>query len=100
MRFFAKLIFICNGCFVLAAILRLVENARKKQGSFDGLVQLQPLESTIVVLGYTAIIFNFIFNAIVLVLLLLKKKPAVASWLIWLNFLFLLAQVYYFFISN
>ena len=66
MRFFAKVIFICNCCFILSVILRWVENANKQKGNFDGVIKLQPLESTIVILGYTAIIFNFIFNAIVL----------------------------------
>ncbi len=97
LRFFSKVIFICNLCFIAAVILRWVENANKKKGNFDGAIKLQPLESTIVVLGYGAIIFNLIFNIIILTLLLLKKELQVPKWLIWFNFLLLIIQVYYFF---
>jgi len=97
LRFFSKIVFICNLCFIAAVILRWVENANKKKGDFDGVIKLQPLESTIVVLGYGAIIFNFIFNIIILALLLLKKQALVPKWLIWFNFLILIIQVYYFF---
>lgn len=97
LRFFSRVIFICNLCFIAAVILRWVENANKKKGSFDGAIKLQPLESTIVILGYGAIIFNLIFNITILVLLLLEKKSGMPKWLIWFNFLLLITQVYYFF---
>ena len=100
MRFFSKIVFICNLSFIAAVILRFVENAHKKKGNFDGAITLQPLESTLVVLGYGAIIINFIFNLFVMVLLLSKKDPFIARWLIWSNFFFLIIQVYYFFFSN
>jgi hypothetical protein len=97
LRFFSKIIFICNLCFIAAVILRWVENLNKQKGNFDGVIKLQPLESTIVVLGYGAIFFNLIFNLVVLFLLILKKDIAVYKWLIWFNFLILIIQVYYFF---
>jgi hypothetical protein len=122
MRFFSKIVFCCNLCFVAAGILRWVENMNKAKGVFTGAIKLQPLESTIVVLGYGAILINFIFNLFVLLLLFSKKVKAakvpaatdpfakisigskknmpVEKWLIWTNFLFLLAQIYYFFFSN
>lgn len=80
--------------------MRIVENAHKKNGNFNGYIKLQPLESTLVVLGYGAIFINFIFNIFLLVLFVTKTTQAVAKWLIWANFLFLLLQVYYFFFSN
>lgn len=100
MRFFSKVVFICNCCFLLAVVLRWVENANKKKGNFDGAIKLQPLESTIVILGYTAIIFNFIFNIIILIFLLRKKELTVAKWLIWFNFLLLLLQLFYNFFTS
>ena len=95
--FFSKIVFICNLCFIAAVILRWVENANKKKGNFDGAIKLQPLESTIVVLGYSAIIFNLIFNLVLLIIFLLKKEQHLPKWLIWFNFLILITQVYYFF---
>jgi hypothetical protein len=50
------------------------------------------------VLGMTAIFINIAFNLAILISFALKKQQPVAKWLIWLNFLFLLAQVYYFFL--
>jgi len=97
LRFFSKLVFICNLCFIAAVILRQVENANKKKGNFDGAIKLQPLQSTIVVLGYSAIIINIILNLVMLVKFLLRKEQQLPKWLIWFNFLILLAQVYYFF---
>ena len=97
LRFFSKLVFICNLCFIATVILREVENANKKKGNFDGAIKLQPLQSTIVVLGYSAIIINIILNLLVLVKFLLRKEQQLPKWLIWFNFLILLAQVYYFF---
>ena len=97
LRFFSKIVFICNLCFIAAVILRWVENANKQKGDFSGVIKLQPLESTIVVLGYGAIIINFIFNLVLLGMLLIKKEQQLPKWLIWFNFLILVTQVYYFF---
>ncbi|MFT3680800.1 MAG: hypothetical protein QM791_11045 [Ferruginibacter sp.] len=98
MRFFSKIVFICNLCFLASVILRWVEIINKKHEGYTGdAIQLQPLKSTIVILGYGAIFINIIFNGIILALLLAKKELPVPKWLIWLNFLFLIAQVYYFF---
>jgi hypothetical protein len=35
-----------------------------------------------------------------LALFISKRKPLVARWLLWGNFLFLILQIYYFFFSN
>ncbi|MBL0359040.1 MAG: hypothetical protein IPP72_20215 [Chitinophagaceae bacterium] len=88
----------CNLCFIAAVILRWVEILnQQKNERFDGLVLLKPLESTLVVLGYGAILINLVFNIICLLFFLLKRPQPVAKWLIWVNLLFLLIQVYYFF---
>ncbi len=100
MRFFSKIVFICNCCFIAAVILRFVENANKKKGNFNGNIILQPLESTLVVLGYGAIFINLVFNLFVLVMLSQKKDLKIPRWLIWTSFIFLIIQIYYFFFSN
>ena len=100
MKFFSRIVFICNCCFIIAVILRLYENAHKKNGNFNGAIQIQPLESTLVVLGYGAIFINLVFNLIVLVFFVAKAKQPVAKWLIWFNFLLLILQLYYFLFSN
>ena len=100
MKFFSRVVFICNCCFIIAVVLRLVENAHKKNGNFNGAIQINPIESTLVVLGYGAIYINLIFNFFLWGLFMSKKKLSVTRWLIWTNFLFLILQVYYFFFSN
>jgi hypothetical protein len=100
MKFFSKIVFICNLCFVASVILRLVENAKKKDANFDGLVLLKPLESTLVVLGYSAIIINGLFLVICLFLLAAKKIKQIPQWIVLCNLVFFLLQVYYFFFSS
>ena len=80
--------------------MRLVENAHKKNGNFNGAIQINSIESTLVVLGYGAIFINFIFNFLLLVLFISKAKPSLTKWTLWANFLLLILQVYYFFFSN
>jgi len=81
-------------------ILRLYENAHKKDGNFNGAIQIRPLESTLVVLGYGAIFINLIFNLILLGFFITKTGWNVPKWLIWVNFILLLLQIYYFLFSN
>ena len=100
MRFFSKVVFICNCCFILAVILRWVENAHKKNGNFNGAIKIQPLESTLVVLGYGAVFINLLLNILLLLLFVTKTKQSISKWLIWTNCIFFFLQVYYFLFSN
>ena len=100
MKFFSKVVFICNCCFIIAVVLRLVENAQKKNGNFNGAIQINSLESMLVILGYGAVFVNLVFNISILLLYMLKLKQAVPKWLIWINFLFFFLQIYYFLFSN
>jgi hypothetical protein len=100
MKFFSRVVFICNCCFIIAVLLRWVENAQKKNGNFNGAISINPLESMLVILGYGAVYINLIFNLFLLALFISKRKPLVARWLLWGNFLFLILQIYYFFFSN
>jgi hypothetical protein len=96
MRFFSKLTVICNVCFIIAVVLRVIENLYKKNIAFTGRIKLDPIESTFVVLGYSAIVINVIFNCILLILFISKRKPLIPVWIIWFNFLLLLIEVCYF----
>ena len=100
MRFFSKVVFICNCCFIIAVILRWFENTQKKNGNFNGAIQINSLESMFVILGYGAIFVNLVFNISVLLLYLLKLKHAVPKWLMLVNFLLFFLQIYYFLFSN
>ena len=99
MRFYSRFVFICNICFILAAIIWWIERNRRQQGNFNGLIGFQPLESTLVILGYGAIFFNFFFIMIILYGFLTRKKPAVPGWVTLFNLCIFPLQVYYFFFS-
>lgn len=97
MRFFSKIVFICNICFALAAVLRIMEQRRELQGNHDAIIPLPPLQGILVTLGFgVAVVINFIFVVCVLIFLLLKKQHHIARWLVWINLLFLLFQFFYF----
>ena|ERR1700744_640492 len=97
MRFFSRLTVIFNICFIVAVTLRLVENAGKKNMAFTGLVKTNPVESTFVISGYGAIQINILFNFILLIFLIIKRRlPDIPAWIIWFNFIFLLFEFGYF----
>jgi hypothetical protein len=96
LRFFSKIVFICNCCFAAFAILRLIEKNNIAKANHDALIPLPALQGTLLILGLSAIILNFIFALLCLIFLLLKKQHNVAKWLVWVNLIFLLFQVFYF----
>jgi hypothetical protein len=77
-------------------VLRVVENLHKKNIVFAGQIKLDPVESTFVILGYGAIVINVIFNSILLILFLSKRKSPIPVWIIGFNLLLLLIEVCYF----
>ncbi len=99
MRFFTKLVVICNFCFVLSVYLRYVTLARTAVGNTNGLIGYQPLESSIIVLGYGAVFLNALFLLITFFLWMTGKLQSMVSWLLAFNFAIFLFQLYYFFFS-
>ena len=100
MRFFARLTCICNLCFIAAVILRFVEVHNMAKGNSNPALKFQPLESTVVVLGYGAILINFIFVLTCLFLVAAKKINRIPKILVLFNIIILPIQIYYFFYSN
>ena len=96
MRFFSRVVFICNCCFILAVIMLIIENAHKKNGIFSGAIIINPLQSLLVILGYGAVFINLIFNLLLLGLFITKSKHAVTRWLLWTNLILLIIQICYF----
>jgi hypothetical protein len=100
MRFFARVTFICNLCFLAAVVLRFVENHNKTSNDINLALKFQPLESTIVVLGYGAIIINIFFAFCSLYWFVSKKINFIPRWIVLFNLVLLPLQVYYFFFST
>ncbi len=100
MRFFTKLVFICNCCFIAAVVLRLVELAKRSRGNYEPAISLAPLEGTIVVLGYTAILMNGIYFIYFLYLLSIRKVKHLPRAIVLFNIALFPIQVWYFFFSK
>ncbi len=98
MKLFSKIAFICNVSFVLFILLGYIEMSNKKNKIDDNIIPLPFVTSILVILGQFAVFLNLIFCFIALILLLSKKMQHVPRWLVVANYLFLLVQVYYFFI--
>lgn len=98
MKLFSRLAFICNISFVIFILLGYIELSNKKNKVDDHLIPLPFVTGLLVILGQLAIFINLIFCAIVLMLMMAKKGQPTPRWLVIANFVFLLLQVYYFFI--
>lgn len=98
MRFFSKITCICNICFLLSVVLRAIENLRIQHGNTNGILKLQPLESTVVILGYGAVFVNFIFFFISLYLIINGRIKQLPKWIVFFNLVLFPIQVIYFLI--
>ena len=100
MKVFNKLVFLCNVCCIIAAILRLVEISKKANGTTSGsLTALPPVEGIVVVLGYGAIFINLIF-VLTFFILALRRKSILPKWITYFNVLLFPVQIWYFFFSK
>ena len=99
MRTFSKIVLLCNICFVLALVLRLVEYYKRKAGNYEAAIPLQPLESTLVVLGYGAIFLSAIFSFQMMYFYLVKKQVSLPRWIVRVNLIMFPIQIWYFFLS-
>ena len=100
MRVFSKLVFICNLCFIAAVIFRFIELAKRNSGDFNAVIPLQPLQSTVVVLGYSAIFLNVVFFVFSLAGMIRSKMPPVPRWLLWFNLILFPIQIWFSFFFN
>jgi hypothetical protein len=97
MKFFAKLTFILNTCFLLMVALRaFLPPVVSKTNANNIVVPLQGAAGVVAILGTVAIIINAVF---LLASILWYKKVAtyVPKWLLLLNSIIFVLQVFYFF---
>jgi hypothetical protein len=97
MRFFSKITFICNLCFLVAAVMHYFKQYIN-ESKFP-----QPLnffKGTVVILAEFGWILNLIFVLLVAGFLLLRKKTNVPKWLLIFNAAVLVFELYYYFIDK
>jgi len=75
-----------------------MEGRKPVKISGDRVLPIPFVKELIITLGFTAIFINFIMSVIYLIFLFSAKLKATPRWLIIANVLFLLIQVYYFFL--
>ena len=97
-RFLSRFTFICNLSFLACIIFRLLEVQKPVNAKAGDMIPIPIVENILITLGYTAILFNIIMNIIYLALLI-SKRLNVPRWLVITNFIFLVLEVYYFFLS-
>ncbi|MEI7735443.1 MAG: hypothetical protein WCI49_08245 [Ferruginibacter sp.] len=98
MRFFSKVIFVCNICFILSIILGYVERHSVAKGGRDQVITLPFVEGALVVLGQLAIVFNLLYCLTLLILFLFRKTQQIKGWIVIANVVFFIVQVFYFFL--
>ena len=86
LRFLSRVAFICNVCFLLASFIQWLPNPPEG-----------PLISLVILMGYVlSILINWVVNLSLLVLLILGRlrKAQVPVWLLVVNLIFFLIQLY------
>ena len=101
MRFLAKVALLCNLCFLISIVMRLVEISKKvKPGNTNGSLEFNPFISTIVVLGWIAIFINLFFVILFVVRFASRKMNNIPRWIVYFNMILLPMQIYYYFFSK
>lgn len=97
-RFLSRFTLICNVCFLLFVIFSQLEAKKPPTGSPGTVEQIPFLKELVIILGFPAIIINFLMCFSYLILIILGKSRLVPRWLGFINITFLLLQVFYFFL--
>ena len=98
MKFFSKLTFICNGCFLASVVFWYIEVYNKRQTGKDyRLIELPWAENILVILGYGAIIINLFFLLIIFIYTAFKIKHRIPRWMIFFSVIMFACQVFFHF---
>lgn len=92
LRFFSKFVILCNVAFLVAIILRFIE-----RDTGNKIIKLEPVENSIIVLGYGAIVFNVLLLLLITIKYAFKKTIYIHKWEIYFNLIIFIVQFFYFF---
>lgn len=95
--FFSKFTFICNIAFVLFMIFNKIEAKKEVVGGRDTVVAIPFFKDLIIILGFSAIVINFLMCIVYLLTILLGKSSLLPKWLAIVNSIFLIVEFYFFF---
>jgi len=97
MRIFTKFTFICNLCFIASFIMRFINLGHLKTPVNFNVVELHPIESSIVVLGFTAMFFNLLYLALIIIATVRKTSGIWKQSLLYLNLFFFMLELLFWF---
>lgn len=97
MRIFSRITFIFNIGFLIALVLQATDASALPAGAMDGAV-LNPLVIFILTLYFLSGLVNFIFFLFALYFLTSGKPHSVPRWILYVNLVILIIQLFYFFI--
>lgn len=98
LKFFSKVALICNVCFVLFALFAMLETSAPEGNQPDIILRLPFIKDIIITLGFLAILINLVLFVWYLVIILTGKKANLPITMAIINSVFLIIQIFYFFI--
>jgi hypothetical protein len=99
MRTFSKIVFICNCCFIIAVILRLVELSLRKGGNPEALIPLHSVVASILVLGlFLSLILDVFFLFVIGLKKVMQKPLLISNFMLYFNLIMLPIEIWYNFI--
>jgi hypothetical protein len=96
MRTLTKVAFICNLCFFGCVGMRYLEMTSHLPKNTMSIIGFHPLQSTIIILGYSAVLVNLFFFAVFSLRKLVGKDDPNPIILFYSNMGSLFFQLYYF----
>ncbi len=97
-KFLSRFAFICNIAFLLFVFFRWLELKKPANGNGEKLVAVPFFKDLIITLGICAIVINLLMNIFYFLFLMRGKIKNMGLWLPVVNFIFLLLQIFYFFV--
>jgi hypothetical protein len=97
MRFFSKIAALFNLSFLVTVVFRYLEKQPHEGDSME-VMPLPWLKSTLVTLGYTAVIVNVLFLLVTFIFYAFKVDLKIPRWIIIFNIIIFFCQVYFHFI--
>jgi hypothetical protein len=99
MRTFSKIVFICNCCFIVAVIMRLIELSLKKSGNPEAIMPLDSVVGSILVLGLIlSLILDIVFLFVVSIKKAMQKPLLIPKFILYFNLIMLPIEIWYNFI--
>lgn len=96
--FFSRFTFICNISFVLFVIFNKIEAKKAIVGGRDTVAAIPFFKDLIIILGFSAIVINFLMCLVYLFVIFARKSFLLPKWLAIINFIFLAVEFYFFFL--